>query len=255
MKKRYKAIVAAVLAVLLAFSCLAFVAACGDGEDESAPAMMTSEDGKYDLYMNSLGRAWLTEHGKEDRLIEGNFRVREENSALTLSFNDEVVDVTNYRLSYGFTYSNDEAGIAETSFAIHRGTLMKALGQNGVVLDTQYSVQGDTSGGGGGGGFGAVSLLMSTIGSGTKEGYGKLEIKMLKIQGNWDYKYTKEDGLVIDATDSQKALVGSGAVRYDEATETYYVTYDIAKAPPFGNPAGEAPISKADIENALLLAD
>ena len=253
MKKRLVAIFITVLVMAMTVSCFAFTG-CGE-EEENGPVVMVSADGKYDLCLNDLGRAWITEHGKEDKLVTGNFKIREENSALTLSFNDEVVTVTNYRLTYAFTYSDSEAGIAETSFSIHRGTLMQSLGQNGVVLDTAYDDPDNPDPTAGAGGMMGTSLLMSNIGSGSKEGYGKLEIKLMKIQGNWDYKYTKEEGLVVDPTDAQKALVGSGEVRYDAETETYYVSYDIANPPPFGSPSGEAALRKVDIEKALLLTE
>lgn len=240
------------LVVMLALSCVVFMTACGEEEEENAPAVMTSADGKYDLYMNSLGRAWITEKGSEERLVTGNCKVREENSALTLSFEDEIVSVNNYRLTYEFEYVNEEAGISQTKFSIHRGEMMQALGMTGVVLDTMYDDPANPDPNASGGMFG-VSLLMSAPGSGSQEGYGKLEIKILKIQGSWDYKYTKEDGLVIDPTDAQKALVGPGTVTYDEATETYLIDYDVPGAPPMVSGVGQAKIRKVDIENALML--
>ena len=252
--KKLKILLSVMLVVMLALSCVVFMTACGEEEEENAPAVMTSEDGKYDLYMNSLGRAWITEHGSEEKLVNGNCKVREENSALTLSFEDEIVSVNNYRLTYEFEYANEEAGVSQTSFSIHRGEMMKALGLTGVVLDTMYDDPSNPDPDVSGGGMFGVSLLMSAPGSGSREGYGKLEIKILKIQGSWDYKYTKEDGLVIDPTDAQKALVGPGTVTYDEATETYLIDYDVPGVPPMVSGVGQAKIRKVDIENALMLS-
>lgn len=262
MKKITKILLPLLIVTLMLTACLSF-AACG-GDDQTTEAVFASLDEKYDVHMNKLGKAWITEHGKDEELISGSCKVREENSALTLSFGNEIVDVIDERLSVSFEYKNTELGI-NTSFRLHRGKMLAGLDTPGVVVNTGFAdaytpndPNAPGGAGGGSGGMGATSLLMSGYGSGEGENganCGKLEIKILKIQGAYNYTYTKAEGLKFCPTDSQKNTLGTMEVAGLE-NGVYTISYDLkVNLPPFASPKGSTTIVQADIESGLLLND
>lgn len=255
MKKISKILLPLMIAVLLA-ACLSF-AACGDETTETSEAVFVSLDEKYDVHMNALGKAWITEHGSDEQLVTGTCKVREENSALTLAFDNEIMDVIDERLSVSFEYVNDELGI-DTSFRLHRGEMLAGLGTPGVVVNTGFDDAYNPDAASGNAGMTATSLLLSGYGSGAGENganCGKLEIKILKIQGAYNYTYTKEEGLKFCPTDEQKNTLGTMEVAGLE-NGVYTISYDLKVGlPPFASPQGSTTILQADIESGLLLGD
>lgn len=229
--------------------CLALSAAaigglvsCGGSSNEKTSGYTcSSADEKYDLSIGSDGTACIYNHGDtKTALKEGFVKIREENSALTLSFDYDVVDVTETKLHYAF---NLDINGASASFKIHRGSLLKGLGQDGVIYNTAYDDEGTD----GVGMMGASLLFWNS----------KIDVKVLKIQCNWSYTYTLDKGLSVYVNESQAKMSSASAARNADGVN-WDITYDLfgCTLPPFASGAAKSTLTVEDaaLKSALLLA-
>ena len=207
-----KRIAALGLALLL---CLSLLAGCGrkKGAEAAEEAVILSQDGNYEFHGTARGLAWITPAGSDEKLLEGSIKVREENSAITITFNGDIMEVTEDPVWVAFTYPVN--GTDET-FAIHRRQLMDALDCEGVVLNTSA----------GGTGFGSGLLFWNN---------GIVQTMVLKIQSTHNYSYSPEEGLKIETTPEQLENFGNLWLEsYDPDTGVYEVGYDLTvPMPPF----------------------
>ncbi len=223
-----KSLLYILLSITLIFSSFVF-AACGGGgnEEQAKEAVMISTDGKYEFHANAKGRCSIWEVGGSEAVIDGSITVREENSAITIVFDDEILDVKEGATTISFTYSVNGS---EVSFDMNRASLFKGMDVDGVVLNTSN---------GGMMGF----LIWSN---------GTIQTKILKLQSTHNCSFTKEGGFKIEATEEQIEEFGTLEVQsYDEATGVYTIAYDLkVNLPPFAQNPGTMTINYAD----LLLA-
>ena len=238
--------------VIAAISCLMMFTACSSSgdKDNGSEAKFESSDGKYELTLDSKGKAYVTEKGKTEKLMSGSCNIREENSALTLVFDGDAVDITNERYTISFTLKNEEKGV-NAFFRLHRGKMLKGLGVNGVILDTGSEDPENPSTGEGAeeGPFGfslATSFLVWNS--------GKIEIKIIKVQANFNYTFDKTNGLKFDPTDYQTTTFGTIEVESLTDAGEYVIHFNIKATLPFGLSGDQkANIKKADLEAALEL--
>lgn len=226
-----KRILAAALAVLL---CLSLLVGCGQKKAEEVQggeAVVVSQDGNYEFHGNAKGMAWITPVGSDERLLEGSIKVREENSAVTITFEGDIMDVVEDPVWVAFTYPVN--GTDET-FAIHRRKLMDALDCTGVVLNTSA----------GGTGFGSGLLFWNN---------GTVQTMVLKIQSTHNYSYSLEEGLKIETTPEQLENFGNLWLEsYDAATGVYQVGYDLTvPMPPFLPNPGTFEVTDEQLEAAF----
>ena len=225
-----KRIIAAALAVLL---CLSLLAGCGQKKaaEQTSEAVVVSQDGSYEFHGTAKGLAWISPVGSDERLLEGSIKVREENSAITITFNGDIMDVAGDPVWATFTYPVN--GTDET-FAIHRRKLMDALDCEGVVLNTAA----------GGTGIGAGLLFWNN---------GTVQTMVLKIQSTHNYSYSPEEGLKIETTPEQEATFGRLWVEsYDAASGVYQVGYDLTvPMPPFLPNPGTFEVTDEQLEAAF----
>ena len=225
-----KRIIAAALAVLL---CLSLLAGCGQKKaaEQTSEAVVVSQDGSYEFHGTAKGLAWISPVGSDERLLEGSIKVREENSAITITFNGDIMDVAGDPVWATFTYPVN--GTDET-FAIHRRKLMDALECEGVVLNTAA----------GGTGIGAGLLFWNN---------GTVQTMVLKIQSTHNYSYSPEEGLKIETTPEQEATFGRLWVEsYDAASGVYQVGYDLTvPMPPFLPNPGTFEVTDEQLEAAF----
>ena len=225
-----KRITALALAVLL---CLSLLAGCGQKKnaEEAGEAVILSQDGKYEFHGTSKGLAWVTPAGSDEKLLEGSIKVREENSAITITFNGDIMEVVEDPVWVAFTYPVN--GTDET-FAIHRRKLMDALDCTGVVLNTSA----------GGTGFGSGLLFWNN---------GTVQTMVLKIQSTHNYSYSPEEGLQIETTPEQLENFGNLWLEsYDPATGIYEVGYDLTvPMPPFLPNPGTFQVTDEQLEAAF----
>ena len=200
-----KRILLVALAVLL---CLSLLSGCGQKkiQETATEAVVVSQSGNYEFHGTSKGMAWISPVGSDERLLEGSIKVREENSAITITFNGDIMDVVGDPVWVTFTYPVN--GTDET-FAIHRRKLMDALQCEGVILNTAA----------GGTGIGAGLLFWNN---------GTVQTMVLKIQSTHNYSYSPEEGLKIETTPEQEATFGRLWLEsYDEAAGVYTIGYDL----------------------------
>ena len=225
-----KRIIAAALAVLL---CLSLLAGCGQKKaaEQTSEAVVVSQDGNYEFHGTAKGLAWISPVGSDERLLEGSIKVREENSAITITFNGDIMDVVGDPVWVTFTYPVN--GTDET-FAIHRRKLMEALDCEGVVLNTAA----------GGTGFGSGLLFWNN---------GTVQTMVLKIQSTHNYSYSPEEGLKIETTPEQEATFGRLWLEsYDEAAGVYTIGYDLTvNIPPFLPNPGTFEVTDEQLEAAF----
>ncbi len=232
--------------LIAAISCFTLLTACsGGGDDNKATeAKFESQDSKYELTLNDKGKAYVTEKGKTEKLMSGTCNVREENSALTLVFDGETVEVTNERYTISFTLKDETKGI-NAFFRLHRGKMLKGLGVNGVILDTGSDDPENPSSGAqtqAGFSMGTSFLVWNS---------GKIEIKIIKVQANFNYTFDKTNGLKFNPTEYQTSTFGT--IEVESLTDGEYVIHFNIKATlPFGMSGDQkANIKKADLEAAL----
>lgn len=246
MMKTLKKIVCVVIALICTMS---IFTACGGKNNENGDyAKFESSDGKYELALNSKGKAYIAEKGKDEKIITGSCSVREENSALTLVLDDEIIDVTNERYTISFTVKNETAGI-DAFFRLHRGKMLKGLNMNGVILDTGSSDPNEASEDEGSGGdtMGGFSMATSFL----VWNSGKIEIKIIKVQANFNYTFDATNGLKFNPTDYQTSTFGTIEVE-DFVDGEYVVHFNINAMLPFGLSGDQkANIKKADLEAAF----
>ena len=225
-----KRIIAVALAVLL---CLSLLVGCGQkkAQEQAGEAVVVSQDGNYEFHGTAKGLAWISPVGSDERLLEGSIKVREENSAITITFNGDIMDVVGDPVWATFTYPVN--GTDET-FAIHRRKLMDALGCEGVILNTAA----------GGTGIGAGLLFWNN---------GTVQTMVLKIQSTHNYSYSPEEGLKIETTPEQEATFGRLWLEsYDEAAGVYQVGYDLTvPMPPFLPNPGTFEVTDEQLEAAF----
>ena len=235
--------------LIVAISCFTLLTACspGNGDDNKATeAKFESSDSKYELTLNDKGKAYVTKKGETEKLMSGTCNVREENSALTLVFDGEAVDVKNERYTISFTLKDETKGI-NAFFRLHRGKMLKGLGVNGVILDTgsedpENPSQGEAPGTAMGFSLGTSFLVWNS---------GKIEIKIIKVQANFNYTFDKTNGLKFNPTEYQTSTFGT--IEVESLTDGEYVIHFNIKAMlPFGLSGDQkANIKKADLEAAL----
>lgn len=151
MKKRIRKC----MAVFLALACVVAMTACGgdgDGGGGDAACTIKSEDGKYEFKIADNWTCWISEAGSSEKLAEGSFSIREENSAVTIIVNDEILEMDNGDYTYKFTYGNDELGIEDAVFEVVRHQVLSDLDAVGVILMTDDIGSGDGEGAGAPGG-------------------------------------------------------------------------------------------------------
>lgn len=237
------------LSLLIAvISCFTLLTACsGGGNDNKATeAKFESSDSKYELTLNDKGKAYVTEKGKTEKIMSGTCNVREENSALTLVFDGEAVEVSNERYTISFTLKDETKGV-NAFFRLHRGKMLKGLGVNGVILDTgandpENPSQDEAPGTAMGFSLGTSFLVWNS---------GKIEIKIIKVQANFNYTFDKTNGLKFTPTEYQTSTFGM--IEVESFTDGEYVIHFNIKARlPFGLSSDQkANIKKADLEAAL----
>lgn len=234
--------------LIVAISCFTLLTACssGKGDNKTTEAKFESSDSKYELTLNDKGKAYVTKKGETEKLMSGTCNVREENSALTLVFDGEAVDVKNERYTISFTLKDETKGI-NAFFRLHRGKMLKGLGVNGVILDTgsedpENPSQGEAPGTAMGFSLGTSFLVWNS---------GKIEIKIIKVQANFNYTFDKTNGLKLNPTEYQTSTFGT--IEVESLTDGEYVIHFNIKARlPFGLSSDQkANIKKADLEAAL----
>lgn len=236
--------------VIALICCVSIFTACGDKKTENDDyAKFESADGKYELALNAKGKSYIAEKGKDEKIITGSCSVREENSALTLVLDDEIIDVTNERYTVSFTVKNETAGI-DAFFRLHRGKMLKGLNVNGVILDTGSTDPTETAAGGEGGDApsrGGFSMATSFL----VWNSGKIEIKIIKVQANFNFTFDATSGLKFNPTEYQTSTFGTIEVE-DFVDGEYVVHFDINAMLPFGLSGNQkANIKKADLEAAF----
>lgn len=201
MKKRSIAL----LLVILTLVSLSF-AGCAKKEEKQVEAVFTSEDGKYEFHGTAKGLAWITETGKTEKLVEGSIKVREENSAITVTIDGDIMSMVETPTQVSFTHPVNGSDV---TFVLHRGKLMEALNCKGVVLNTAAGSQGF-----------AVGLLFWNDGT--------VQTMVMKIQSTHNYSYSAAEGLKIETTAEQLEQYGNLWLEsYDAAEGTYVVGYDL----------------------------
>lgn len=288
MKKRVKRC----MAVLLALACVVAMTACGGGDDGGGDAACTikSEDGKYEFKIADNWTCWISEAGSSEKLAEGSFSIREENSAVTIIVNDEILEMDNGDYTYKFMYGNDELGIEDAVFEVVRNQVLSDLDAVGVILITNDIGSGDGEGAGAPGGEmgapgGAPEGEMGAPGGapeeeggapgGAPEGEGgapgggmggfsmtpgvilwndgTIQLNIIKVQASAQYTYSKEEGFKVTQTERDKAIYG--LLESEDNGDTLVLKYtDITANLPFGmSKTGSVTFHKADLEAALQL--
>ncbi len=281
MKKRIRKC----MAVFLALACVVAMTACGgdgDGGGGDAACTIKSEDGKYEFKIADNWTCWISEAGSSEKLAEGSFSIREENSAVTIIVNDEILEMDNGDYTYKFTYGNDELGIEDAVFEVVRHQVLSDLDAVGVILITDDIGSGDGEGAGAPGGVpggeasggeapgGAPEGEMGApegeggAQSGNKLGFsmtpgvilwndGTIQLNIIKVQASAQYTYSKEEGFKVTQTERDKAIYG--LLESEDNGDTLVLKYtDITANLPFGmSKTGSVTFHKADLEAALQL--
>ena len=185
---------------------------------ESQTYVVESVDSKYDLAIESTGTCNIYNHGdSKTSLLEGFVKIREENSAVTLSFGYDLIDVKDAKLHYLFDLDikDNNNNDIKTSFKIHRGKLMHGLGQHGVVYNETFDDEGNTT---------ATKFMMSfSLTPGVLVWDYKMDLKIIKVQCSWEYSYTIADGLKVWVEgDNAKRCAIDGVEKVGDNWEVHY---------------------------------
>lgn len=271
------------MAVLLVAICLVGMTACGGdgngGGGDSAACTIKSEDGKYEFMIADNWTCWISETGSSEKLAEGSFSIREENSAVTIILNDEVLEMDNGDYTYKFTYANEEAGITDAVFEEVRGKVLSDLDTVGVILITNDIGSGeDDAGTSDGGGQGAPGGEAGAPGgeAGTPKGEaggapggggggfsmtpgvilwndGTIQLNIIKVQASAQYTYSKEEGFKVTQTERDREVYGLLEGEDDGDTVSLKYTEITAMLPGGMSKTGSVTFHKADLEAALQL--
>lgn len=244
-----KKIVKKCVVALVSAACLVVMAACGSGGDDGAACTIVSEDGKYEFKVADNWTCWISEAGKGEKLVEGSFSIREENSAVTIILGDEIVEMDNGDYTYRFAYGNEELGIGESVFEAVRNQVLSDLDTVGVILKTDDIGSGEESGDEGPGEMGGFSMAPGVI----LWNDGTIQLNIIKVQAAAQFTYSKEEGFQVTQTEHDKEIYG--LLEGEDRGDTLVLKYtEITANLPFGmSKTGSVTFNKADLEAALQL--
>ena len=208
----------ALIATAALMLCVGAVSGCANkGGAKGQTYVVESVDNKYDLAIESTGTCNIYNHGESKSLLEGFVKIREENSAVTLSFGYDLIDVKDAKLHYLFDLDikDKNNNDIKTSFKIHRGKLMKGLGQHGVVYNETFDDNGEST---------ATEFMMSfSLTPGVLVWDNKMDLKIIKVQCSWDYSYSIAEGLKVWVSgDNAKRCAIDGVEKVDTNWEVHY---------------------------------
>lgn len=232
-----------VLSGIMVLSMTALLGGCGPKEEPVTQAVVTSTDGGYDFHATDKGLAWISAAGKDEKLLEGSIKVREENSAVTITLEGDIMTVVEEPASISFTWPIDGKDV---TFVIQRGELMEDLGFVGVVLNTSAKPKNEAAGGDP---FSAGSMASGLL----FWNDGRVQTMLMKIQSTHDYTYSASEGLKINTTAEQEEQYGKLWIEsYDETEGVYTLGYDLTvPLPPFLANPGTLTVTDAQLRSAF----